>query len=423
MTGFAMSYRRAFWACLLVSLTGCATKDMSLTKALPWPGAGRDYETPEKVIAIWTDAVYQLPGKEPTRGFGGRVYFYNSDDEVIPVDGELVIYAFDDSDPHATLDKPSRRYAFTAEQLTHYYSESEIGASYNIWIPWDTVGGAEKQIALFPVFVDNTGKNVRGTFANNRLPGKRVLTDEEKRGFYISRKRRQGAQVVAQQESGVRPAGYDAPAAPTGGGDDDAQPGMVTHTIRVPRSLSERMATNTALVPQSPSVMTLPGPAGAAPAQPAAGQPATTPQETAPLPGQAPGAPAAHTFAPPMELQQAPAAAYQASPAASGWNGSQPNAGPPTVPQQMPAQAIPNSAYPAAGEQTPHLGQQGFIGADPQYSTSARSRAWARQDLRAARFEPPQFRAPTSPDARSRLGRAPLSRSLTTPQYSPPPTR
>ena len=145
-------------ACLaLIVLSGCATKELALTKALPWPGSAKKYETPEKVIAIWTDAVYQLPGTSPTRGFGGRVYFYNADEEVIPVNGQLVVYAFDDSDPHASTDQPSRKYAFTADQLTKYYSDSDLGASYNIWIPWDAVGGSEKQIALLPVFVDDSG--------------------------------------------------------------------------------------------------------------------------------------------------------------------------------------------------------------------------------------------------------------------------
>ncbi len=190
-------------ACLaLLVLSGCATKDLTLSKALPWPSSAKKYETPEKVIAIWTDAVYQLPGKAPTRGFGGRVYFYNAKDEVIPVDGQLVVYAFDDSDPNASRDQPSRKYAFTADQLTRYYSDSDLGASYNIWIPWDAVGGDEKQVALFPVFVDDSGKTVRGTFANNRLPGKRIFSEEERRGFYISRKRRQGSQVISQ--AGIR---------------------------------------------------------------------------------------------------------------------------------------------------------------------------------------------------------------------------
>ena len=390
----------------LMVLPGCATKELALNKALPWPGAKEKYETPEKVIAIWTDAVYQLPSKPPTRGFGGRVYFYNAEDEVIPVNGQLVVYAFDDSDPTASTDHPSRKYAFTAEQLTNYYSNSDLGASYNIWIPWDETGGDEKQIALFPVFVDESGKTVRGTFANNRLPGKRVVTEEERRGFYISRTRRQGAQVVSRQESGVRPVSYEEAGPADGATVDKEKPGLVTTTIRIPRSLSERMASgNGAIVPQSPSVTTLPSPA-AVPAQPV--------QPAGPVPS---AGPPPTSWSPSPYTAQPPADAASASPQV-------PTASPYPIPATGVAPAP--SALPSAGQTVPQpalpLGQQGFIGADPQLSTSARSRAWARQDPRAARFEPPQFRAPASPGSRARLARAPLQPSRSTPPYSLPST-
>ena len=182
------------------------------------------------------------------------MYFYNANDEVIPVNGQLVVYAFDDSDPNASRDQPSRKYAFTSDQLTRYYSESDLGASYNIWIPWDAVGGDEKQVALFPVFIDDSGKTVRGTFANNRLPGKRIFSEEERRGFYISRKRRQGSQVISQEESGVKPVGYEAEVPAGAATGENTKPGLVTHTIRVPRSLSERMASNALIVPQRPAI-------------------------------------------------------------------------------------------------------------------------------------------------------------------------
>jgi hypothetical protein len=395
---------------VLVVLSGCATKELTLSKALPWPSADKKYETPEKVIAIWTDAVYQLPGKAPTRGFGGRVYFYNANDEVIPVGGQLVVYAFDDSDPNASADRPSRRYAFTSDQLTRYYGESDLGASYNIWIPWDAVGGDEKQVALFPVFIDDSGKTVRGTFANNRLPGKRIFSEEERRGFYISRKRRQGSQVISQQESGVKPVGYEAEVPEEAATGDSAQPGLMTHTIRVPRSLSERMASNALIVPQQPAIH-----AAANPESGTANAPWTPRAQTAPVGDASPAvnnsAPRGSTVQP---LQPVTPAIEQ--------NPKSPYPTPAGSPPRSPS--VPNaaSANPAAG-QTPQLGQQGFIGADPQFSMSARSRAWARQDSRAAHFEPPQFRVPTSPGSRSRLGRAPMQPTLLAPQYSLPSTQ
>lgn len=355
-------------------VTGCASKPLTLTKSLPW-SADKSYETPEKIIAVWTDAVYQMPGAAPTRGFGGRIYFYNRTGDAVPVDGELIVYAFDDREPAAPTDKPTRKYAFTAEQLTRYYSQSELGASYNIWIPWDKVGGEEKQIALFPVFVDKSGKVVRGMFAYNRLPGQRELSEEQRRGFYMSHKRRAGNQSKVVRETGVRPASFEGPAEDDAEEEKSAQSGMVSHTIRVPRSLAERMAAGQQQFAAPASAPVLPPgaplPSGNA-STPTAAQPAVSP----------PPASVGNSVTPPIDTRTPSSAAAPASslPAAA------PRAG---------------SAPPVA----PNLGQQGFTGADPRYSVSARSHAWARQDSRSARFEPPQFRVPASPGARPRLGR------------------
>ena len=127
------------------------------------------YQAPARLIAIWSEAMYTQPGQRPTRGFGGRLYFYNAKDQTVPVEGQLVVYAYDDSQDGRPSQTPSRKFAFTPEQFTQHYSATELGASYSIWIPWDQVGGEEKQVSLFPVFVDKSGKMVRGAFADNRI--------------------------------------------------------------------------------------------------------------------------------------------------------------------------------------------------------------------------------------------------------------
>src|SRR5690606_9283281 len=103
------------------------------------------------LVAIWSDSVYQEPGKTPTRGFGGRLYFYNEKNEPIRVEGSLLVYGFDDTvDQHSAV--PSRKFAYTAEQFATHYSESELGPSYSVWIPWDAAGGEEAKIGLVPIF-------------------------------------------------------------------------------------------------------------------------------------------------------------------------------------------------------------------------------------------------------------------------------
>ena len=134
----------------------------------------KEYQTPQSVTATWTHDVLTLPGKSSTRGFGGRFYFYNEKSQAIPVDGDLVVYGFDDtnkSQSNEDLSQATKRFRFTAEQFTTHFSEGELGASYSVWIPWDEAHGAPKKIMLIPTFLTKEGRTIRGAAASLNLPG------------------------------------------------------------------------------------------------------------------------------------------------------------------------------------------------------------------------------------------------------------
>jgi len=126
---------------------------------------------PEKMVAIWRDAVYESGTSPSARGFGGRFYFYDREQKAIRVDGELVIYAFDDSGSSNSTEA-DRKYVFEQESLQGHFSETALGASYSFWIPWDQVGGARRSIALIPVFKSADGQIIRGEQSVNVLTGK-----------------------------------------------------------------------------------------------------------------------------------------------------------------------------------------------------------------------------------------------------------
>ncbi len=368
MTRYTLFAFTSLVGCFVALLSGCSTMQVKKPN-LPFVGQAdkqNSYETPERIIAIWTDTVYQSPGKPATRGFGGRIYFYNKAGKVIPVNGQLVVYAYDDSSANTTTDKPTRKYGFTAQQLTRYYGESDLGASYNIWIPWDAVGNDEKQISLFPVFIDESGQTVRGSFANNRLPGKRILTEEERRGFYVSPRQK----AASQQAGGVTQAQYQTPADGTATEQLHKQSGLQTTTIRVPRTMAERMAAAPPMLLQAQAYQQTPGTQ-----QLTAGTP-NLPQQRVNY-GQVP---TGTTSQPAAGTGPMPAAGTLPLPAAQyGTQNTQPqyragNGAPANYPTgQMPTNQSPNYQMPPANGAgtTPALGQTGFIGADPQNSMSA----------------------------------------------------
>lgn len=131
-----------------------------------------EYAAAAKLVAIWSDAMYSEPGQKNVRGFGGRLYFYSNENKTIPVQGQLVVYGYDDSSPGEHVTTPARKFVFTPEQFTTHYTPSDLGASYSVWIPWDEIGGERKSISLVPVFTCSNGQIVIGTQSVNVLPGK-----------------------------------------------------------------------------------------------------------------------------------------------------------------------------------------------------------------------------------------------------------
>lgn len=168
----------------MLFLSGCASMMDSKSKSTKesekksW-FKKKEYQLPQSMNVTWAHDIISVPGKPPARGFGGRIYFYNEKSQAIPVDGELMVYGFDDTSsiqPGAALlaqgmDHADKRYRFTDEQFTTHFSESDLGASYSIWIPWDAAPGPKKKIMLIPTFKSKDGKVIRGNAATLLLPG------------------------------------------------------------------------------------------------------------------------------------------------------------------------------------------------------------------------------------------------------------
>lgn len=129
------------------------TKKSSFASKMPW--AKKDekpvpYPNPTKMAVTWTPDTLVQTGRTPTRGFGGRLYFYDEKAHAVPVEGTLVVHGFDES---ATEDKDRvKRFEFTPEQFTQHFSQSDLGASYSVWVPWDAVGGEQESISLIASF-------------------------------------------------------------------------------------------------------------------------------------------------------------------------------------------------------------------------------------------------------------------------------
>jgi len=123
------------------------------------------------MAVIWKENTIKVPGKSSVRGFTGRVYFYDSQDQLAKVDGDLSVYAYDDSDDYGG-DVPDREYIFPADKIGEFYTPSELGHSYSVWLPWGPKDGLRKSITLIPLLKTNNGRLIEGAPTRLMLSGR-----------------------------------------------------------------------------------------------------------------------------------------------------------------------------------------------------------------------------------------------------------
>jgi hypothetical protein len=228
----------------LTAGTGCQTVHPQWPKSL-WGGSSSKlheskYPTPIKMAVIWSPAVYNRAGEPTVRGLGGRIYFYDAKNKPVPVEGQLVVYAYNDSGDCKT---PERKFAFTPEQFTQHYSPTELGASYSVWIPWDPIGRPQVELTLVPVFTATSGQLVVGEPSHNLLPGPTTPKQESQ----ISRMTlppspviRVDAAAFTRPEYAVQPASFQQN--PAAGWPPQESSGLNTMSITLPGSMADQLA-------------------------------------------------------------------------------------------------------------------------------------------------------------------------------------
>lgn len=185
----SVQYSAVFLGLLcLVAATGCASgkntswrfaKSLDVRRAI---GLKKDTEEvgqpemPTRLVSTWQDATLNRAGQKPHRGFGGRILFFKNDSKVpVRVDGQLVVYAYDETNRADHETHPTRRFVFPAEQFVRHESECQLGPSYSVWLPWDELGGEQKNISLITRFEPKGGPLVVGDQTRHLLPGTRQM--------------------------------------------------------------------------------------------------------------------------------------------------------------------------------------------------------------------------------------------------------
>lgn len=181
---------------------------LDLPDGVPWKGKKKAKQgVPTRIVATWTDTVLQQTGKPATRGFGGKLFFYGPNPkEPIAVEGQLVVYAFDEADRKQTDNRPTKRFVFPPAQFAIHQGETELGVAYSFWLPWDEVGGMQTDVSLIARFEPiKSGSLIVSDQAKLRLAGQ--LNQQ------MLAPKTMLASHVASQPTGVQQASHEEPEA------------------------------------------------------------------------------------------------------------------------------------------------------------------------------------------------------------------
>jgi hypothetical protein len=246
------SLKLTFFAVLALGIiAGCTS--LKISKPNVWPFTSEDATgTPTRIVTSWTDTILYQPNQVPTRGFGGRLLFYSGEKpEPIKVDGTLTVYVFDETNRDLNNVRPDRKYVFTKEQLAAHYSKSKLGHSYSVWLPWDEVGGLQKELSLIARFTTDKGGVVVGEQTKQILPGTTQIIAKNSGSGAASSAALPATPVQypypSTQHGSVQPASYVMPLPPVdskiqGGNQNgtDQSHGLDATTINLPPKSSLR---------------------------------------------------------------------------------------------------------------------------------------------------------------------------------------
>ena len=176
---FATTIGRSCGCWLAAMVMFCALGCSTLPKGMEMPWSKeKEPQVPDRILAVWTDTVRHEQGHAGVRGFGGRLFFYKDGvQEPIEVDGGAMVYVFDAETHDPSDPRPEKKYVWTADEFGNHMSESALGKSYSVWIPWDQVGGEQRSLSIVTRFEGREHGVVISEPVVKLLPGRTSMPD------------------------------------------------------------------------------------------------------------------------------------------------------------------------------------------------------------------------------------------------------
>ena len=124
---------------LLLATAGCADTAFIQSRGKFLRGAHNKTQARQaaRILCLWEAAEGQGLDGQPSRGFAGQILFFGPGDAApFPVHGTIRIFEYDNFDPNENSPKPIHAFVFDDGGWNAHRSESTMGESYNVFLPY-----------------------------------------------------------------------------------------------------------------------------------------------------------------------------------------------------------------------------------------------------------------------------------------------
>jgi hypothetical protein len=165
-----------FFTVLVSVVAGCAETSFIKSTGKFVPGLKDKLKDQQaaRILCLWEAAEGQGLEGQTTRGFAGQVLFFGYGDPApIEVHGEVRIYQYDNFDPDERSPKPIHVFVFDAGGWNAHQSESTVGHSYNVFLPYVNDHSGTARCALKVEYIPKNGRPIFSPITKITLDGSR----------------------------------------------------------------------------------------------------------------------------------------------------------------------------------------------------------------------------------------------------------
>jgi hypothetical protein len=164
-------------AAITVSATGCSSFLHTSAAIIKSPvafvsGIGAEKRI-VKILCLWEPAEGQGLNGRPSRGFAGQILLFpHGSPSPIPVHGKIHIYEYVDFDPEDEDPQPIHKFTFDDGGWNAHRTESTLGESYNVFLPYVLKDKGHASCALRVEYVSPEGRVISSPYTEVQLAAK-----------------------------------------------------------------------------------------------------------------------------------------------------------------------------------------------------------------------------------------------------------